>query len=82
MMMVDEGREDDPQQRSVNEAGTNSTPSQIPAWRLKAEGLRRVAAGMKSKYARQLMLNAAANYDRWADEAERSEASQSRLEAC
>jgi hypothetical protein len=32
----DEGREDDPRQRSVNEASTNSTPSQIRAWRAKA----------------------------------------------
>ena len=61
MMMVDERREDDPRQRSVSEASPNSTPSQIRAWRAKAEGLRRVTAGMKSKYARQLMLNAAAN---------------------
>ena len=32
MMMVDEGREDDPRERSVNEASTNSAPSQIRAW--------------------------------------------------
>jgi len=39
-------------------------------WRAKSEELRSIAEGMKNDYSRRLMLNAAANYDRLADEAE------------
>jgi hypothetical protein len=37
--------------------------------RMKAEEVREIAMGMKDFNSRRLMLNAAANYDRFADEA-------------
>jgi hypothetical protein len=85
MMMVDEGREDDPRQRSVNEASTDATRLHIRTWRAKAEELRKIAAGLKNEHTRQLLLNAAANYDRLADQAEerdRAEASRRQPETC
>jgi hypothetical protein len=68
--MVDGEREDDPRHRSVNEAGTEATRLQIRTWRAKAEELRKIADGLKSEHTRHLLLNAAANYERLADEAE------------
>jgi hypothetical protein len=64
--MVDGDREDDSRHRSVNEA----TLLQIRTWRAKAEELRKIADGLKSEHTRQLLLNAAVNYERLADEAE------------
>ena len=45
--------------------------SNVEDWRMKAEELRTIADGMTSDHARQKMLNAAANYERLADEAEK-----------
>jgi hypothetical protein len=44
--------------------------SRIFAWRNKAEELRVIADGMKDIGSRRLMLNASANFQRLADEAE------------
>jgi hypothetical protein len=57
----------------------------IRTWRGKAEELRTIADGIKSEHTRQLLLNAAANFERLADQAEerdRAEASRRQLETC
>jgi len=66
----------------VDQAGdgdiADAKRSHIRRWRAKAAELRVIADGMKNDHrARRLMLNAAENYDRLADEAERPEASRS-----
>jgi hypothetical protein len=43
----------------------------IRTWRMKAEELRTIADGMMSDHTRHLLLNAAANYERMADQAEK-----------
>ena len=56
----------------------------IRTWRMKAEQLRTIVDGMKNEHTRRLLQNAAANYERLADEAEereRSEGSRSRPKA-
>jgi len=55
----------------------------IRTWRMKAEELRTITDAMTSDDTRRQLLNAAANYDRFADEAEardKPEASRSRSE--
>jgi hypothetical protein len=56
----------------------------IRRWRVKAEELRTIACRMKSDHGRQKILNAAANYERLANEAEKDKrvASRSRPEEC
>jgi hypothetical protein len=44
----------------------------IQTWRDKAEELRTIADGIKNEQTRQLLLNAAANYERLADQAEKA----------
>jgi len=45
----------------------------IRRWRAKAKELRTIADGMKDEGTRRLLRNAAANYDRLADDAEERE---------
>jgi hypothetical protein len=69
----------------VEETDDDPKRLHIRGWRAKAEELRSIAYGMKNDHARQKMLNAAANYERLADEAEKRYkpvASRSRPEAC
>ena len=57
----------------------------VRTWRAKAAELRTIAAGIESEHTRQLLLGAAANYERLADQAEerdRAEASRRQLETC
>jgi hypothetical protein len=53
----------------------------IRHWRAKAEEMRTIADGMKNDLARRGFLNAAANYDRLADEYEERDKDVSRHEA-
>ena len=66
--------------------GDDAKRSHIGRWRTKAEELRAIADGMKGNHhAGRLMLNAVANYDRLADEAEerdRPEASSQQGRLC
>ena len=67
----------------TQEIGDALIRARVGTWRMKAEELRTIADGMKSDHGRRGMLNAAANYDRLADDAERRgrpEASRSQLE--
>jgi hypothetical protein len=55
----------------VDRTGDDAKQLQIRRWRAKAEELRTIADGVKNDHARRGLLNAAANYDRLADDAER-----------
>ena len=55
----------------TQEIGDALIRARVGTWRMKAEELRTIADGMKSDHGRRGMLNAAANYDRLADDAER-----------
>ena len=55
------------------DARTDYKRRRIHTWRMKAEELRTIADEMNDTRSVRLMLNAAANYDRLADEAEQGD---------
>ena len=57
-------------QSRIEEKRGELKQAHIRNWRMKAEELRTIAAEMRSADARRLMLNAAINYERLADEAD------------
>jgi hypothetical protein len=82
MPMVDNDDDTGPQLR-VRTATADATRLHVRTWRNRAEELRTIADDMTDNHSRRLMLNAARNYDRMADEYEerdRPEASQSQPE--
>jgi hypothetical protein len=62
---------DDALRLQIRKATADAARLYIGTWRQRAEELRAIADGMKSDHGRRGMLNAAANYDRLADDAER-----------
>ena len=54
----------------IDEVRADVTRLHIRTWRAKAEEVRTIADGMRNDHARRGMLNAAANYELLADEAE------------
>jgi len=65
----------------VDESIDDARRLYIRHWRARAEELRTIADGMKDDDTRRLLLNAAANYDRLADEYEKRDTTGSRSEA-
>ena len=60
----------------TQEMGNALKREHFRSWRMKAEELRTIVDGMKNEDTRHLLLNAAANYERLADEAEEREGSE------